>query len=1543
MAGLWRRVDGMTINTQLWPLALMANRQVREANEAGDAIAVLTAPLDRILWADVLGRKLLGLPSEGSASAGAAFERSTIGRQIRTAGRPLAAQARARVLLRSSAGVSARPLAAELVPIDATDAAGGLVLLRIAGTAPRSGTALAEKLLGDMAAEDGRFAVFGPSGVVAATSGFRLDEAPALPSDAEAFLASDDEVRTLERDGVRITLGRVSSAFALVKIEPAELPAPDDLREAGAADAGAPGEPDDAPAGEAAPAELPALVREARRPVGNAFLKAMNMSALVQRWHRRQDDVAAAPEPLAGAGADDRAPTGPTDDLSPDFPEPVAEQSLEWTEDGNPDAADGAGEDVPGGGSADVREDLADLLTGAVAEPDPAFPVDPPSQDRASPWIAAVLPEDGPSADGDAAERERIDVAAEDGDGLPDPKEAVAAEAKDPVGQGDDAEQPGASMSRDDGVSAPKVDGDGADGWRDGRGETALPAVVGDEPLAGLGAGGADEAASLTPHADEGATTPAGDAEAVPSDGSSSPDAAQPIDGVTVTTLPDLPFEDADRLDLPISVDEEAPPAEKVFPSEPPLPGDDSPEIARSAGECSKVSEAEEIVAPTGALPDTGRSAAVRENGGEPTTAESRGSRAGMGPGWWSRSDGVSAFTPRFEVAPVRFVWQIDRHGCFRSLSPEFAAAVGPRAADVIGRSFREISQVFGLEGSGEIIRLLDRRDTWSGRSILWPVENSDRKAPIDLAALPVYARDRSFDGFRGFGIVRMNEAVLDGDAIGLVIAGRRDPEDAEEDEPAGTPEPVAVAVAGAPAVEVAAGGRPLFKTYEADLPGVVFGRRQETPQPSGDNGQGDGGQGDGGGEQPKVIRIEERRRSKEGTLSQVEEAAFRAIGMKLGNPGEAENPSAPLLADGAAQDGETTPEPVEIEDIEIGAAGQPDSEDGVAERPAMRAEATDSAVAEAEPSLAAELSAGADAEGEAVFLPVEEAVEDEGLYTRDEQGARGLGGEADSTIAEAGAAAQDRSGDPIPETLPLPLPGTDGDGPSEKPAEAGEAEPEDADPSLPEVLDRIFASLPLPILVQAADDLVYANREFQELTGYESVETLRAAGGLGALFLDRDEALTSGGLTVRRSDGRTAVVSVHLQRVTFAARSCLLMSFVPDRSGDAVPAHPVSLADPVPDTEADDLRQQVEELHTVLDTATDGIVLLDPAGNIRAMNGSADALFGIGQNGSAGRHLSSLFAVESQKATVDYLETLRDDGLAGIMNDGREVIGRVAQGGFIPLFITIGRLSGDRGWCVVIRDIAHWKRIEEDLVNARRQAEAASLHKSRFLANISHELRTPLNAIIGFADVMASECFGPIGNERYIEYLGDIKRSGHHVLDLVNVLLDISKIEAGKLDLTFEAVSLNEVVSEVVSLMQPQANRERVIVRSNLPSSVPPVVADRRTMRQIALNLIANAIRFTPSGGQIIASTTYTAEGDVLLRFRDSGIGMTEREIEIALTPFQQVHAPSANRGEGTGLGLPLTKAMVEANRAHFAINSVPGEGTLVEISFPSQRVLAD
>ena len=261
-----------------------------------------------------------------------------------------------------------------------------------------------------------------------------------------------------------------------------------------------------------------------------------------------------------------------------------------------------------------------------------------------------------------------------------------------------------------------------------------------------------------------------------------------------------------------------------------------------------------------------------------------------------------------------------------------------------------------------------------------------------------------------------------------------------------------------------------------------------------------------------------------------------------------------------------------------------------------------------------------------------------------------------------------------------------------------------------------------------------------------------------------------------------------------------------------------------------------------------------------------------------------------------------------------------------------------------MLRDITQWKRAEEDLTQARAQAERASSQKTDFLARVSHEIRTPLNAIIGFSELMVDEKFGPVGNDRYRDYLRDINRSGNHVLDLVNDLLDISKIEAGQQEMSYEAVSLNDTLAETVAMMQPQANRERVIIRSSLASRLPEVVADLRSVRQIALNLLSNAIRYTLAGGQVIVSTAYEPTGDVVIRVRDTGIGMTaggDRAGAEAVQADQRAPPdaprrhrawPAADQGDGRGQPRPLHRSTRR-----------PGEGTLVEVAFPSTRVLAD
>jgi PAS domain S-box-containing protein len=377
--------------------------------------------------------------------------------------------------------------------------------------------------------------------------------------------------------------------------------------------------------------------------------------------------------------------------------------------------------------------------------------------------------------------------------------------------------------------------------------------------------------------------------------------------------------------------------------------------------------------------------------------------------------------------------------------------------------------------------------------------------------------------------------------------------------------------------------------------------------------------------------------------------------------------------------------------------------------------------------------------------------------------------------------------------------------------------------------------------------------------------------------------------------------------------------------------------------------KSEYRELSAILDTATDGVAVLDRQGLILTLNRSGEALFGYDQNEVEGKPFINLIAPESRALVTDYFEGLKSDGGFSLLNQGREVVGLARQGGTIPVFMTLSRIGGvssegeqpEVRFCAILRDLTHWKKVERELEGARKEAERASALKSDFLARVSHEIRTPLNAILGFAEVMMDERFGPVGNQRYKDYLKDIRASGALVMSLVNDLLDLSKIEAGKMDFEFASIDANRIVSECVSIMQPQASQERVAIRLSLSPALPNLLADERSLRQIVLNLLSNAVKFNQPGGHVIVATALADAGSAVIRIRDTGAGMSEADIGIAFEPFRRL--ATTRPSSGTGLGLPLTKALVEANHASLTIKSKEHEGTLVEVVFPPARILAE
>ncbi len=629
---------------------------------------------------------------------------------------------------------------------------------------------------------------------------------------------------------------------------------------------------------------------------------------------------------------------------------------------------------------------------------------------------------------------------------------------------------------------------------------------------------------------------------------------------------------------------------------------------------------------------------------------------------------------------PLRFVWQMDAEGRFVVGSEEFIELVGAHTIAACGRAWSEIAAELKLDPDNQVARAVATHETWSGVQISWPVDDTSERLPVELSGLPVFDRDRAFQGYRGFGVCR------------------------------------------------------------------------------------------------DVVRINElarSRRSRPIGFMPVPQAPLASVG-EMASPQHAPIVSAPSAMQGPIS--EPSAEPAAVSESQ-----------GMEETPAA--------------GNVVPFRTGAAPDAKAPSLSA-------GERNAFSELAQELSARLRATPNEPTAAA-------VAEIAPLA---------AQIAADALPVAPE-AQPSAPPIADHaVLDRVPAGVLIHRDESLLYANRHFFELTGYDDLPELAAAGGLHALFAEP-------GASPLADTGATG-------------KLCILT-----RGGEKLPVE--------------------------------------------------GRLFSVPWNGSSALALilTSSQAEEQHRATQLALEA--------------------AQG-------EIGDLKSN---------------LER---TARREAQKASAAKGDFLAKVSHEIRTPLNSMIGFAEVIMAERFGPIGNERYRDYLKDMHAAGTHLVSLLNDLLDLSKIETGQLDLNFINIELNDLTQQCVGVMQPQANRGRIIIRTALAAGLPPVVADARSLRQIVINLLANAIKFTGPGGQVIVSTAIAEGGETVLRVRDTGVGMREADIEAVLEPFRQTKTSPSWGSGGIGLGLPLTKALAQANRANFSIKSAPNAGTLVEITFPASRVSA-
>jgi signal transduction histidine kinase len=247
----------------------------------------------------------------------------------------------------------------------------------------------------------------------------------------------------------------------------------------------------------------------------------------------------------------------------------------------------------------------------------------------------------------------------------------------------------------------------------------------------------------------------------------------------------------------------------------------------------------------------------------------------------------------------------------------------------------------------------------------------------------------------------------------------------------------------------------------------------------------------------------------------------------------------------------------------------------------------------------------------------------------------------------------------------------------------------------------------------------------------------------------------------------------------------------------------------------------------------------------------------------------------------------------------------------------------------------------ERQLLTAKEAAERADRTKGEFLATMSHELRTPLNAIIGFSEVMGQELFGPLGHATYKEYLGDIKTSGTHLLNIINDILDVSKAQAGMIELADDSVDLTEIIETCLRLLKPRAKEKGLTLEVDLPATATRIRGDRQRLNQVLLNLLSNAVKFT-NQGSITVRLRCDQEDGIVLQFIDTGIGIAEADLERIMEPFTQADSTLSRAHEGTGLGLPLSRVFVEAHGGELSIESVFAKGSIVTVRLPSERLLS-